>query len=472
MADIAEHDLIVVGAGPGGYAAAFLAADKGMTVALVNESERPGGTCLHVGCIPSKALLHVARLIEEAKEAAAFGVHFAPPKVDVAAVRKHWLSIVETMSGNLAGLGKRRNVKYIAGRAKLLDGQTLELSDGSRHRFKNCILATGSTPAVPAALRLDDPRVMTSTEALRLEGVPCSLLIVGGGYIGLELGTVYAALGCPVTVVEMTDGLLPGADRLLVRPLAERLKSRFKAILLSTQVLKLEATNEGVRAHLQGQDVEATAPVFDRVLISVGRRPSSQGLGLENTKVQTDGRGFIQVDERRRTAEERIWAIGDVVGEPMLAHKAHYEAKIAVEAMLGEPAVVDYRAIPAVVFTDPEIAWCGLTETELRKQGRQDEVEIVNFPWAASGRAMTLGRTEGMTRLLIDKKTEQVLGVGIVGQQAGDLIAEAVLAIELGATARDLALTIHAHPTLSETIMEGAEVLHGTATHLYRPKKK
>jgi dihydrolipoamide dehydrogenase len=470
MAEVAEHDLIVVGGGPGGYAAAFLAADKGMSVTLVDDADRLGGTCLRVGCIPSKALLHTAKLITDARAAAQFGVTFGEPKIDVDRVRGHWLKVVGTLSSGLASLAKKRNVTTIKARARFVDGQTLELSDGTRHRFKHCILATGSVPARPGPLKLDSPRVMTSTEALQLEGVPGSLLVVGGGYIGLELGYVYAALGCAVTVVEMTPGLLPGVDRDLVRPLHDRLNGLFKRILLNTQVTKLEEAGQGIRVYLEGPEVEEAAPVFDRVLVAVGRRPSSQDLGLEKTRVQVDGKGFVQVDERRRTAEEKIFAIGDVAGEPMLAHKATYEGKVAVEAILGEPAIMDNRAVPAVVFTDPEIAWAGLTETEAKQAGR--EVEVARFPWAASGRAQTLGRTEGLTKLVVDPQTEQVLGIGIVGVDAGEMVGEAMLAIEMGASARDLSLTMHAHPTLSETIPSAAEVLHGTATDLYRPRRK
>jgi dihydrolipoamide dehydrogenase len=472
MSTVTEHDLVVVGGGPGGYAAAFLAADHGKQVTIINDSDKIGGTCLHVGCIPSKALLHTARVINDARDAARIGITFGEPKIDIEAVRKHWLKVVQTLTTGLQGLCKRRNVKYIPARAKLVDGQTLELTDGSRHRFHHCILATGSSPTKPGSLQLDSPLVMTSTEALRLEGVPCSSLVIGGGYIGLELGSVYAALGCEVTVVEMTPGLLPGVDRELVKPLQERLKKAFKAIHLNAQVLKLEVIAQGIRAHLKSEALGETTLDFDRVLISVGRRPSSTGLGLENTKIQLDAKGFIQVDEHRRTAEERIYGVGDVVGEPMLAHKAHYEARIAVESILGEPAVVDYRAMPAVVFTDPEIAWTGLTETEAKTQGRENEIEVLSYPWAASGRALTLGRTEGLTRLIVDRATEQVLGVGIVGVEAGEMIAEATLAIEMGATAKDFALTIHAHPTLAETLMQGAETLYGTATDIYKPRRK
>ncbi|HXG08300.1 MAG TPA: dihydrolipoyl dehydrogenase [Gemmataceae bacterium] len=470
MSEIAESELVVVGAGPGGYAAAFLAADKGMKVTLIDGSERPGGTCLHVGCIPSKALLHTAKLITDAREGEVMGVHFPPPKIDIAGVRSYWMKVVDTLSKNLAELARRRKVEYLRARAKFVDSQTLELNNGSRRRFRHCILATGSTPSWPAALRLDSPRVMDSTGALKLEDVPRSLLVVGGGYIGLELGYVYAALGSKVTVVEMMDGLLPGVDRDLVKPLHGRLAKLFDKIYLSTRVLRLEDTGKGIKAILEGPEVAEREPIFDRVLVAVGRRPASQGLGLEKTRVQVDEKGFVKVDEQRRTTDEHIYAIGDVAGEPMLAHKATHEGKVAVEAIAGEKVAYEPRCVPAVVFTDPEIAWCGLTETEAQRQKR--EVKVARFPWAASGRAMTLGRTEGLTKLLVDPATDVVLGVGIVGADAGELIGEGVLAVEMAASARDLALSIHPHPTLTETLAEGAETVHGMSTHLYRPRKE
>jgi len=345
----------------------------------------------------------------------------------------------------------------------------VQLADGTQRRFGHCIIATGSVPVMPGPLGLKSPRVMDSTGALKLEDIPASLLVVGGGYIGLELGYVYAALGSKVTVVEMMDGLLPGVDRDLVLPLHKRLEKLFDKILLSTKVAHLEETGNGIRATLEGEEITEKQPVFDRVLVAVGRKPSSAGLGLEKTRVQLDPRGFLVVDEKRRTADERIYAIGDVAGEPMLAHKASHEGKVAVEAILGEPAVFEPRAIPAVVFTDPEIAWCGLTETDAKRLKR--EVKVVRFPWAASGRAMTLSRTEGLTKIVLDPDTEQILGVGLVGAGAGELIGEGVLAVEMGATAKDLALIIHPHPTLSETLGEAAETLYGTATHIMRPKR-
>jgi dihydrolipoamide dehydrogenase len=469
MAELAENELIVLGAGPGGYAAAFLAADKGMQVALVDPAPLPGGTCLHVGCIPSKALLHAARLITDAREGTGWGIQFAPPKIDVAALRGRKDKVVETLSKNLLELCKRRNVEFVRSRGTFEDSQTLRLDDGSRRRFRHCITATGSSPTRIPAFSLDSPRVLDSTSALRLDEVPGSLLVIGGGYIGLELGTVYAALGSRVTVVELMSGLLPGVDRDLVRPLQARVATLFEKIYVNTKVNKLTETDQGIRATLEGEEVTDREPVFDRVLVAVGRRPNSRGFGLENTRVQVDDKGFIRVNDQRRTTDPAIYAIGDVAGEPMLAHKATHEGKVAVEAIAGEHAAFDARAIPAVVFTDPEVAWCGLTEGEAKRQNR--EVKVARFPWGASGRVMTLGRTEGLTKILMDPETERVLGVGIVGAGAGELIAEGVLAVEMAATARDIALSIHPHPTLSETVMEAAESLYGSTTHLYRPRR-
>ncbi|HTU17813.1 MAG TPA: dihydrolipoyl dehydrogenase [Gemmataceae bacterium] len=469
MADLVEAQLVVLGAGPGGYPAAFLAADKGMKVTLIDSRERPGGTCLHVGCIPSKAVLHAAKLITDARDAAHIGVTFLPPKIDINGVRGHWQKVVDTLTGNLSRLSKARKIDYVTGRGRFLDGRTIEVEGRSRYRFENCIVATGSVPAIPPSLSLASPRVMDSTGALKLEDLPPRLLVVGGGYIGLEMGYVYAALGSKVTVVELTEGLLPGVDRDLVLPLHKRLEKIFDKIYLKTKVAKLEETPKGIRATLEGEEVAEKQPIFERVLVAVGRRPSSRDIGLEKAGVEIDEKGFVRVDERRRTTAERIYAIGDVAGEPMLAHKATYEAKVAVEVLAGEQAVYDARAVPAVVFTDPEVAWCGLTETEAKRQNR--EIKRVRFPWAGSGRAMTLDRTEGLTKLIVDPETERVLGVGIVGAGAGEMIAEAMLAIEMAASARDVAMTMHAHPTLSETVMEAAESLYGMAVHQMPAKK-
>ncbi len=469
MAEAAESELVVLGAGPGGYAAAFLAADKGLKVTMIDAGPKPGGACLHVGCIPSKALLHAAKVITDAREATHFGVRFEPPRIDVAGLRGYAAKIVDTLAKNLLELCKRRNVEYVQARATFADSHTLQLDNGQRRRFRHCILATGSSPTRIPALSVDSPCVMDSTGALRLEEKPASLLVVGGGYIGLELGYVYAAIGSKVTVVELTDGLLPGLDRDLVRPLQGRLAPLFDKIYLNTKVNKLEDTGKGVRATLEGEEVTDKRPTFDRVLVAVGRRPNSAGLGLEKTKVQLDAKGFVRVDERRRTTDDAVYAIGDVAGEPMLAHKASHEGKVAVEAIVGEPAVFDPRAIPAVVFTDPEVAWCGLTEADAKRDGR--EVKVARFPWAASGRAATLARPEGLTKLILDPGSDRVLGVGMVGPGAGELIGEGVLAVEMAASAKDLALIIHPHPTLSETVGEAAETIYGTATHLMRKKQ-
>jgi len=469
QSDIIETQLVVLGAGPGGYPAAFLAADKGMRVTLIDARQRPGGTCLHVGCIPSKAVLHAAKLLTDARDAAHIGIDFGTPKIDINGVRGHWQRVVETLTGNLDRLSKARKIDYVTGRGKFVDGRTIEVEGRGRYRFENCIIATGSVPAAPPSLSLASPRVMDSTGALKLEDVPPRLLVIGGGYIGLEMGYVYAALGSKVTVVEMTDGLLPGCDRDLVLPLHKRLEKLFDKIYLKTKVTKLEETPKGIRATLEGEEVVDKQPIFERVLVAVGRRPNSRDLGLEKAGVAVDERGFITVDERRRTTANRIYAIGDVAGEPMLAHKATYEGKIAVEVIAGEPAVYDARAVPAVVFTDPEVAWCGLTETEAKRDNR--EIKRVRFPWAGSGRAMTLDRTEGLTKLIVDPETDRVLGVGVVGVGAGEMIAEAMLAIEMAASARDLAMTMHAHPTLSETLMEAAESLYGLAVHQMPAKK-
>lgn len=469
MPETIDCDLAVIGAGPGGYAAAFLAADRGLKVALVDAQPRPGGICLHAGCIPSKALLHAAHVIGQAKDAAAWGLRFSAPDIDLGALRGKKDKIVDTMASHLADLCKRRKVTWISARASFDNSSTLLLDNGGRVSFKHAIVATGSSPIRLPALNLDSPRMLDSTSALKLEKVPDTLLVIGGGYIGLEMGTVYAALGSKVTVVELTGSLLPGVDPDLVRPLQQRLETLFRKIHLNTKVVKLEEVRNGVKVSLEGEDLEEKEIVCERVLMAVGRRPNSGNLGLDKTRAQIDERGFIKIDERRRTADDKIYAIGDVAGEPMLAHKAAHEGKVAVQAILGEPAVWDPRAIPAVVFTDPEIAWCGLTESEARKQKR--DVQVARFHWLASGRAATLGRTDGITKLIVDPESDRLLGIGLAGAGAGELIAEGVLALEMGATARDLAMTIHPHPTLTETLMEAAESLHGLATHLYKVRK-
>jgi len=464
--------LAVIGAGPGGYAAAFLAADLGLTVTLIDPEVNPGGVCVYRGCIPSKALLHVAKLIDESRHAKAWGVEFAEPKVDLAKLRGFKDAVVKRLTSGTGQLAKHRKVQYLQGRAELGDQRSLRVklvSGGEDQvRFDHAIIATGSVPAIPSALKVDDPRVMDSTTALDLPEVPKSLLVVGGGYIGLELGTVYATLGSAVTVVEMTAGLLPGADRDLVDVLAKRITQTMKGVLLNTRVVQMKADANGIRVTFEG-NVDQHEQVFDRVLVAVGRRPNLSVPGLDRSRVKVNEHGFIQVDEQMRTAEPSIFAIGDVVGEPMLAHKASHEGRVAVEVIAGQNAAFQPRAIPAVVFTDPEVAWCGMTEAQAQKSGRA--VAVSKFPWGASGRAITLDRTDGLTKLLIDPDSERILGVGLVGPNAGELIAEGVLAIEMGATATDLKLSIHPHPTLTETLMESAEVFFGEATHVYRPKR-
>ena len=464
--------VVVVGGGPGGYAAAFLAADLGLSTALIDPEVNPGGVCVYRGCIPSKALLHVAKVIDESRHAKAWGVEFNEPKLDLAKLRDFKNNVVKRLTNGTGQLVKHRKVHYLQGWAEIVDGHnlTVRLASGTTEQvqFEHAILATGSLPTIPPMLQLDDPRVMDSTAALDLPDIPKSLLVVGGGYIGLELGTVYATLGSAVTVVEMTPGLLPGADRDLVDVLAKRVVQTMKSVLLETKVVKMTAESKGIRVTFEGKD-HPTEQVFDRVLVSVGRRPNSKIPGLERTQVQVDQRGFIMVDEQRRTHEPSIFAIGDVVGEPMLAHKASHEGRVAVEVMAGENVAFAPRAIPAVVFTDPELAWAGLTQSQAEKDGRS--VSIAKFPWGASGRAITLDRLDGLTKLILDRESERILGVGLVGPGAGELIAEGVLAIEMGANATDLKLSIHPHPTLTETLMESAEVFFGQATHVYRPKR-
>ena len=463
--------LVVLGAGPGGYAAAFYAADLGMQVTLVDEEKNPGGVCLYRGCIPSKALLHVAKVIDEARHADAWGVSFGKAKVDLAKLRTYKQGVVDKLTGGVGQVAKLRKVKFLQGHGTLTGPRSMTVAGPAgttELQFEHCVLATGSSPTRIPSLSIDSPRLLDSTSALELPDVPKSLLVIGGGYIGLELGTVYAALGSQVSVVEMTGGLLPGADRDLVTPLQKRLEKQFANIWLNTKVVKVAEEKTGIRVTFEGGPGEPQ--LFDRVLVAVGRRPNSAIPGLDSTKVAVNEKGFIDTDGQRRTAEPTIFAIGDVAGEPMLAHKASHEGRVAIEAIAGHKTVFEPLAIPAVVFTDPEIAWCGLTEAQAKEQGI--EVEVAKFPWGASGRAITVDRPEGLTRLVIEPKSGRVLGVGIVGVGAGELIAEGVLAVEMGASAEDVRLTIHAHPTLSETVMESAEVFFGQSTHVYKPRRK
>lgn len=464
--------LAVIGGGPGGYVAAFLAADMGLETTLIDVEPNPGGVCLHRGCIPSKALLHVAKVLSESKEAKNWGIEFSDPKIDIEKMRSWKQNVVTKMAGNLGQLCKQRKITFIQGRASFVNANTLTIQkDNSPQEelaFNHCILAAGSRPAVLPDLP-SDPRILNSTGALDLKEIPKSLLVVGGGYIGLELGTVYAALGSKVSVVEMTPSLLPGVDRDLTSVLARRLEKIFSAIMLNTKVIKIKEGKTGIKVGFEGPDLKGAEQEFDKILIAVGRKPNTTGLGLENTKIELDNKGFVKINAQRQTKEPHIYAIGDIAGEPMLAHKASHEGRVAVESICGHKVAFEPKAIPAVVFTDPEIAWCGLTETQAEKENRS--VKIAKFPWGASGRAMTLDRNDGLTKLLLDPESERVLGVGIVGVGAGELIAEGVLAVEMGAVVSDLKLSIHPHPTLSETVMESAEVFFGQSTHIYRPKK-
>jgi dihydrolipoamide dehydrogenase len=464
--------IAVLGAGPGGYAAAFYAADLGMQVTLIDEEKNPGGVCLYRGCIPSKALLHVAKVVDEATHASKWGISYGAPAIDVDKLRAYKQGVVDKLTAGVGSVAKLRKVNFVQGRATITSAKTLTVKTAAGDtdiNFEHLILATGSHPTKIPSLALDSQRMMDSTSALELPDVPKSLLVVGGGYIGLELGTVYATLGSKVSVVEMTGGLLPGADRDLVQPLEKRLKTLFAAIMVNTKVVKVAEEKEGIRVTFEG-DVSEKEQVFDRVLVAIGRRPNSKVPGLDKTRVKVDPKGFIETDPQRRTAEPSIFAIGDVAGEPMLAHKASHEARVAVEAIAGHKAVFEPQAIPAVVFTDPEIAWCGLTEAQAKEQNV--EVEVAKFPWGALSRAITVDRPDGLTKLVLEKSTGRVLGVGISGSGAGELIAEGVLAIEMGASAEDLKMVIHPHPTLSESVMEAAEVFFGQSTHVYKPKKK
>ena len=471
--------VVVLGGGPGGYAAAFLAADEGMDVTIVEAEPRLGGTCLLRGCIPSKALLHVAKVIHEVEDLKTkWGVEYAgKPTIDIDKVRAQKDQVISNLTGGLVNLAKRRKVAVIQARGSFVNSTTLKLEgdhdsipDGEQITFDHCILATGSVPSMPPAFNIGSDRVMDSTGALALADIPEWMLVVGGGYIGLEMGSVYAQLGSKVTVVELAEGLLPGADRDLVKPLAKRIDKICEGrVLTNTKVGSLTAVDDKIEVTFEGPS-HFGHEQFDRVLVSVGRRPVTRGLGLENTSVVVDERGFVKCDSQQRTADPHIMAIGDVAGDPMLAHKATHEGRVAAEVLAGKPAAFDKKAIPAVVFTDPEIAWAGITETEAKRDGVAVEVEV--YPWAASGRAQALGITEGLTKWLIDPETGRVIGCGIVGSGAGELIAEAVLAIEMGCEVQDLTESVHPHPTLSETLMNAGEVHFGTATEIFKPKRK
>ena len=466
--------IAIIGAGPGGYAAAFLAADLGMEVTLIDKEENPGGVCLYRGCIPSKALLHVAKLINEAEEAKNWGIEFGKPKINLNQLRNWKDGVVKKLTGGLGVLSKQRKVNFIRGTASFVNSTTLKVDKYDDKiedlTFEKIIIATGSRVATIPSLDLKSKRLLNSKTALELPVIPKNLLVIGGGYIGLELGSVYSAFGSKVSVVEMLDSLLPGADKDLVAHLSKRIKSSFEDVMLNSKVVEMKETKNGLKVKIEDKDGKVKEDEYEYVLMSVGRKPDTSGLGLENTKVIVGDSGWIKVNEQMKTDDSDIYAIGDIVGEPMLAHKASHEGRVAVEVIAGNKVAFEPMAIPAVVFTDPEIAWAGLTETQAKKENVK--IEVAKFQWAASGRATTLDRSDGVTKLIIDPDTERILGVGICGFGAGELIAEGVLAIEMGANVTDLKLTIHPHPTLSETFMEAAEVFFGQSTHIYRPKKK
>ena len=469
---MAHTQLVVLGGGPGGYAAAFLAADLGMGVTLVDLEKNPGGVCLYRGCIPSKTLLHAAKVIHEARDAAHIGLQFGEPQIDLEKLRAFEFGVVQKLTGGTGQLAKARKINYIQGKGQFADAKTLKIEkvDGTSETlsFEKCIVATGSRPAKIPAFDIGSDLVMDSTAALQLQDIPAEMLVIGGGYIGLELGSVYSALGSKITVVEATPGLLPGADRDMVAILQKRLEKQFEAIWLDTKVESLKEENGKIKVVFGGKN--PGEKTFDKVLVSIGRTPNTREVGFENTKIELDKRGFVPVDLQRRTVEPNIYAIGDIAGDPMLAHKASHEGRIAVEAIAGHKVAFEPAAIPAVIFTDPEIAWAGLTETQAAKL--EKKVKVAKFPWPASGRAVTLDRTDGLTKLILDPETNRILGVGIAGSGAGELIAEGTLAIEMGATADDLRFTIHAHPTLSETVMEAGEATFGLATHIKAPPVK
>jgi dihydrolipoamide dehydrogenase len=460
-----KTEIVILGAGPGGYAAAFYAADRGKKVTLVEQNPRLGGVCLNAGCIPSKALLHATEILREAKDSAARGIEFGAPKIDLDKLRTWKDSILDKLGQGIKGLAQKRGVQLVHGRGHFEDSQTLrvETADGQKFiAYDTAIIAVGSKAAMPSAFDLGNKRIMSSTEALEIQDVPGDLLVVGGGYIGMELGTVYAALGSKVVVLEVLPSILTGIDSDLVRPVSRFAQKAFKEIRLNTKVLKMATAGKRIKVTIQLAG-EQREELYDRVLVSVGRMPNISNIGLEHTKVTKDDKGFIKCNARQQTDDPHIYAIGDAGGGVLLAHRASKQARITVEAILGEPSVFENIVIPAVVFTQPEIAWCGLTESEAKQKGI--EVKVAKFLWGASGRALTLDRPDGLTKLIIEPETERILGVGIVGSGAGELISEGVLAVEMGATARDIADSVHPHPTLSETLMEAAETFYGTATH-------
>lgn len=474
MAETTKKKIAIIGAGPGGYAAAFMAADLGLDVTLTDLEPNPGGVCLHRGCIPSKVLLHIAKVLNDAREAKHWGITFQEPKIDLDKLRASKCEVVHKLTSGLGQLCKARNVHFVQGRASFEDSTTLKVvRDGYNEdliQVDHTVVAAGSRPAALPDLYTDSPRILNSNDALELDTIPKTLLVIGGGYIGLELGSVYATLGSKVTLVEMAPTLLPGADHDLVEILAKRMESLVQHIMINTKVVDIKEEKAGITVRLEGPGIDKPEQTFDKVLVCVGRKPNSSGLGLGNTRVKIDDRGYVVVDAQRKTTDPHVFAIGDLTGEPMLAHKASHEGRIAAEVIAGHKAAFEPQAIPAVVFTDPEIAWCGLTENEAKESERP--IRVARFPWGASGRASTLHRTDGLTKIITDRESERVLGVGIVGPGAGELISEGALAIEMGALAEDIRWTIHPHPTLGETIMESADLIFGQSMHMFKPPKQ
>ncbi len=468
-----KTNLVIIGAGPGGYAAAFMAADLGLNVTLIDPRENPGGVCLFEGCIPSKALLHAVKVKKEALEANDYGISFPDPKINREKLLGWKNDVVQKLTGGVGQLSQRRKIEYVKGVATFKSSDTIEIekNDGEKEtrKFDKAIIATGSNSTLLPGFDPGKEYIMTSKEALDLKDIPKKLLVIGAGYIGLEMGTVYAGLGSKVTIAELTPHVLPGVDRDLVKVFEKANRDLFEKIMLETKVAEVTDSKNKVKVTFETKDGKKNGE-FDKILLAVGRKPFTENLGLENTSVKTSEKGFIEVDEQRKTRDDNIFAIGDVTGEPMLAHKAFHEGRVAAEVIAGKKSAYEPRAIPAVVFTDPEIAWTGMSEEEAKEAGK--DFNVVKFPWGASGRAKTLNSSHGITKMIIEKETGRILGVGIAGKEAGELIGEGTLAVEMAAVASDVSLTIHSHPTLSETIMETADLFFGTATHMHKPLNK
>jgi len=472
MSETEKHQLVIIGAGPGGYRAAFMAADLGLEVTLVDPEINPGGVCLYRGCIPTKALLHLAKIKADAEQAGDLGIHFDKVKVDTDEVGKWKNSVVKKLTGGLGQLVKARKIKYIRGMAKFLDSETLQIEKNGGGKkeitFENAIIATGAKPVELPGIDMDNPKIMHSAQSLELKDIPNKMLIVGGGYIGLEMATIYHAFATEITVVELTENLMPGMDKDLVTEFKKANKNTFKEVFPETRVKAIRKKGNALEVDFEDKQKKKFSKTYDKVLISAGQNPNTKNTGLENTSVETDEKGFIKVNNQMQTTQKNIYAIGDVAGPPLLAHKASYEGKVAAEVIAGKKSANDAKAIPAVIYTEPEIAVCGLSEKEAKEKGI--DYKVVKFPWPASGRAVAMNENSGFTKLLVHQENERILGAGIVGRNAGDMIAEIALAIEMAATAEDVALTIHPHPTLSETIMEAAEVFYGHPAHISTKK--